>query len=156
MEKGDFVNILSVIFILMLVLVVGSLFNLWSFQGAATKCKNVPIINCAIGMELSPIYKKDCIVNYNCVQHRCPVIEKPKCEKNELLIASFDDLNCLSKYECYNPKCPVVNIDLKCAEGQKLNGVYSSDGCVKYYICSALNEHSKDSNFLYRINKFLN
>ena len=156
MERGDFINILSVIFILMLVLVIGNLFNLWSLEGAATKCKKVPIVNCAKGMELSPIYKKDCIVSYSCVQHRCPIINKPECKKDEFLTASFDDLNCLSKYGCYNPECPIINTDLKCTENQKLNGVYGADGCVKYYICSDLNEHAKNPDLFFRINRYLN
>lgn len=155
MKKEDFRLLLNIILVSALLLVVGNLFNLWSFEGSVTKCKNIPVIDCYGDMRLHAKYKGGCVSGYYCVKSGCAPIEKSKCGAGEFLHANFDDLGCLQNYECYDPGCPDVLINLNCTKEQDLVSVYGPDGCVKDYICSDINEHSKNISFLYRVNQFL-
>src|SRR3989344_7050213 len=155
MEKEDLKLILSIVVISILILFIGSIFNLWNLEGAATKCKKVPIIDCKKGMALQPKFKRGCISDYYCIKRGCGVIEKPKCKPGEFLTASFDNVYCLESYECYKPDCRDFITNLNCTKDQTLVPIYSKEGCINSYICSDINEHFKDPDFIYRINKYL-
>lgn len=144
MKRGQINNILIVILASFILILVGAIFNMFSFTGKASICEKTPLklFECPNGYSLVPNYNKGgCIYNYQCAVKNCPYVNVPDCNYKKApypIFGWYEGDYCVFDYECVDkPECEFIpRPPWKCSGENWLTPVYDSNGCVKYYQCT--------------------
>ena len=143
MKRGQ-IKTLSVILISFIIILTGSIFNMFSLTGKTSECQKIGLnlYSCPEGYSVVPNYNKaGCLYNYQCAVINCPEAILPECGYDKApypIFGWYSGNYCAFDYECVSkPECNFVpRPPWKCTGDDKvLTPVYNSDGCVKYYQC---------------------
>ena len=144
MKKGQIHNLLIVLLISFTLILLGSIFNIFTMTGSISKCADAPLsdlLRCPEGYSLVPNYNAEkCIYKYQCAVINCPDVDVRDCGYRKSPVPIFGwyegnycvfDYDCVEKKECgFIPRPP-----FECAGDTTLTPVFGSDGCVDYYQC---------------------
>lgn len=144
MKRGNINNILIVILISFVLILLGSIFNIFTMTGNMSKCPKTPLnlLRCSEGYSLVPNYNREnCIYAYQCAAINCPDTVLPDCNYDQSpapIFGWYQGNYCAFDYECINkPECSFVpRPPWVCKDDKELTPVFDANGCVKVYQCT--------------------
>lgn len=148
MKRGQIHNLLIVLLISFVLILVGSIFNIFTITGNMSKCPKVPLsdlFRCPEGFSIVPNYNtNNCIYAYQCAEINCPNVNVPDCGYRKAPVPIFgwySGNRCVFDYECIEKEednCnTIIKPSWKCSEGEMVP-VFDDNGCIINYQCEAV------------------